>query len=136
MIVQASCVAIGERAILIEGVPASGKSSLALSLIDRGAVLVGDDGVMLERDGNRIMASPPPNIRGLLEIRNVGLVPFPVTKAPLALIIRIDKSAPRHRDMPENRDISGCQIPLIPLYPAGAIMALRAEQALRIYGLP
>ncbi len=47
LIHQASCVAIGERALLIEGLPGSGKSSLALALIDRGATLVGDDGVVL-----------------------------------------------------------------------------------------
>lgn len=38
---QATCVAIGGRGVLIEGLPGSGKSSLALALIDRGAQLVG-----------------------------------------------------------------------------------------------
>ena len=57
---QATCVAIGGRAVLIEGEPGSGKSSLALALIDRGAALIGDDGVRLELRGNRLYASPPP----------------------------------------------------------------------------
>ncbi|HQA17982.1 MAG TPA: serine kinase, partial [Novosphingobium sp.] len=42
---QATCVAIKGRALLIEGPPGSGKSSMALALIDRGAALIGDDGV-------------------------------------------------------------------------------------------
>jgi len=39
---QATAVAINGRAVLIEGPPGAGKSTLALALIDRGAVLVGD----------------------------------------------------------------------------------------------
>ena len=74
---QASCVAIGGRGLLIDGPPGSGKSSLALALIDRGATLVGDDGVLLELRGGRLWALPPPNIAGLLEIRNVGLAMLP-----------------------------------------------------------
>ena len=48
---QASAVAINGRALLIEGEPGAGKSSLALALIDRGAQLIGDDGVALRRVG-------------------------------------------------------------------------------------
>ena len=40
---QATCVAIAGRALLIEGAPGTGKSSLGLALIDRGAQLIGDD---------------------------------------------------------------------------------------------
>ncbi len=37
LVMQASAVAIAGRALLIEGPPGSGKSALALALIDRGA---------------------------------------------------------------------------------------------------
>ena len=66
---QATCVAIDGRAVLIEGHPGTGKSSLALALIDRGAVLVGDDGVTLDRADTRLLASPVPETVGLLEVR-------------------------------------------------------------------
>ncbi|MFN3389305.1 MAG: HPr kinase/phosphorylase, partial [Allosphingosinicella sp.] len=45
--VHASCVAIGGRAVLIAGRSGSGKSDLALRLIDRGARLVSDDYTIL-----------------------------------------------------------------------------------------
>ena len=77
----ATCVAVHGRAVLIEGPSGSGKSALALALIDRGAVLIGDDGVTLEQRGNALLASPPPRIAGLLEVRNLGLLTFPVAAA-------------------------------------------------------
>ncbi len=80
ILANVSCVAMRGRAILITGEPGSGKSSLALALLDRGGELVGDDGVALALDGDRVIASPPPNIEGLIEIRNVGLLEVPVTK--------------------------------------------------------
>ena len=61
---QASAVVIGGRALLIEGPPGSGKSSLTLALIDRGAGLIGDDAVTLMREGAALIASPhnPPGV--------------------------------------------------------------------------
>ena len=75
---QASAVAIEGRALLIEGPPGSGKSSLALALIERGAGLIGDDAVTLTASEEQLIASPPPNITGLLEVRGVGLARLPV----------------------------------------------------------
>ena len=63
----ASGVAIGGQALLIEGPPGSGKSTLAAKLIDRGAQLIGDDAITLSLANGRLIASPPPNIEGLLE---------------------------------------------------------------------
>ena len=133
---QATCVAIGGRGLLIEGPPGSGKSSLALALIDRGAVLVGDDGVLIERDGHVVRASPAPATHGLLEVRNVGLLTFPtLADVPIALIVILDPAAPRFREAPDWRDRAGCRLPEIALWPGSPVLALRAEVALRTYGL-
>jgi serine kinase of HPr protein (carbohydrate metabolism regulator) len=130
-----ACVAIGNRAVLIEGAPGSGKSSLTLALIDRGAVLIGDDGVTLGERNGRLWALPPPNIAGLIEIRNVGLVTLPTDAAPLALAIRLDRSAPRHIDAAETVERAGHAIPSIALDPASPALPLRAEFALKVHGL-
>ncbi len=133
---QASCVALDGRAVLIEGPPGSGKSNLALALIDRGAVLIGDDAVTLELQGERLVANPPPNIAGLLEVRNLGLFPFPATSgAPVALVLRFDPAAPRFIETAEQVELAGIRLPLIRLWPGGEVLALKAELALNRYGL-
>lgn len=133
---QATCVAIGGRAILIEGPPGIGKTSLALALIDRGAALIGDDGVSLERSDGRLLASPPPNTAGLIEVRNLGLLPWPtVSDVPVALMLRLDPDAPRFIETPQQDKLCGVILPLIRLWPDGAALPLKAELALDRFGL-
>lgn len=134
-LVQASAVAIDGRALLIEGVPGSGKSSLALALIDRGAQLIGDDGVRLELDGDRVIAAPPPNIAGKLEIRGVGIIDLPATSAPVALILALDEEAPRFPDPVPVQELLGQTIPRLLFRAEDANAAIRAEWALRLHGL-
>ena len=133
---QATCVAINGRALLIEGKPGSGKSSLALTLIDRGAVLIGDDGVTLESRGNRLLASPPPHTSGLIEVRGVGLITMPTAaRIPAALVIRLDPKAPRFVEACANTNLAGIQLPMIGLWPDSPVLHLRAELALKQWGL-
>ncbi|WP_297319151.1 HPr kinase/phosphatase C-terminal domain-containing protein [Novosphingobium sp.] len=133
---QASCVAIGARALLIEGAPGSGKSSLALALIDRGARLIGDDGVRLEARQGRLFASPPPNIAGLVEVRNLGLIEMPtVSDMALALVLRFDPEAPRFIDAAEQTELGGIALPLVRLWPESPVLAIKAELALERFGL-
>lgn len=134
---QATCVAIHGRAVLIEGPPGSGKSSLALALIDRGAQLIGDDSVLLEPRCGALSASPHSNTRGLIEVRNVGLVTRPVVEAqPVALVLLLDPQAPRFVETAEQADRAGVALPLLRLWPDSPILPLRAELALEIHGLP
>ncbi len=132
---QATAIAIGGRAVLIEGAPGSGKSGLALALIDRGAVLVGDDAVTLDLRDGRVWASPPPNTAGLIEVRNVGIVELPATEAPVALVVRLDPAAPRHVEHAASIELVGQPIPLLALRPDAWPLPLRAEWALARYGL-
>jgi serine kinase of HPr protein (carbohydrate metabolism regulator) len=132
----ASCVAIGNRALLIEGPPGSGKSSLALMLIDRGARLIGDDSVLLEAIEDRLVARPHPNTGGLLEVRNLGLVEMPVCEgAAVSLVLRLDNSAPRYIEQAETLSIEGIALPMLRLWPDTLALAIKAELALERFGL-
>jgi len=133
---QATAVAIGGRALLIEGPSGSGKSSLALALIDRGATLIGDDGVMLEVSDGSLLAHPHPNTRGLLEVRNLGLLNFePCDCAKVALVLTLDDEAPRFVEAAETTARAGIKLPLLRLWPDSPVLALRAELALERFGL-
>jgi len=132
---QASAVAIGGRAVLIEGPPGIGKSSLALALIDRGATLIGDDALLLEAQGATLLAQPHPRVAGLIEVRNLGLITLPVAGAvPVALVLRLDPAAPRHIDRADRIERAGIMLPLVRLWPDSPVLALRAELALAHYG--
>ena len=134
---QATAVAIGGRALLVEGPPGSGKTSLALALIDRGAELIGDDGVTLSPDGGRLLAAPAPATAGMIEVRNVGILRRShAGPTPVALVIVLDRAAPRHVEAAETCERGGAAVPLIRLFPDSPVLAIRAELALEEHGLP
>src|SRR3546814_15990891 len=106
-VIQGSAVAIGGRAVLIIGPPGSGKTSLALALIDRGATLIGDDGVALARSGARVIAMPPHRIAGRLEGRNGGSITLPNATAHVPLELRMSRAGPRSLEAAENSELEG-----------------------------
>lgn len=125
-----STVAIDGRAVLIEGPSGSGKSDLALRLIDRGGVLVSDDYTLLLRIGTDLVARPPSTIVGKLEIRGLGIVDEPhATDVPVGLLVRLESPVPR---MPERRlrTIAGVEIRQIALDPQPASAPILVERAL------
>jgi HPr kinase/phosphorylase len=75
--IHGSCVDFEGKCILAIGPSGSGKSSLALSLIGLGGVLVSDDQVILSEDAKGITASPPVNITGKIEVRSIGILKCP-----------------------------------------------------------
>lgn len=137
-VMQASAVAINGRALLIEGPTGCGKSSLALALIDRGADLIGDDAVTLRPEGARLIASPPPNIAGLIEVRGVGLASLrPARPLPVALVLTLGGSVTdRLPDTPlPSRVIAGIAVPVLAFDPGTIAPGPRAEWALRLHGI-
>jgi len=78
-------------AVMIMGPPGSGKSDLALRLIERGARLIADDQTALFVDEGRIFAEAPPPIKGMLEMRGLGIISLEAAGAsPLGLAVEID----------------------------------------------
>ena len=139
-IVQASAVALDGRAVLIEGEPGAGKSSLALALIARGAQLIGDDAVTVSRSAAggaaHLIASPPPRIEGLIEVHGVGLITRPLAPpTPLALILVLAARAERLPEALETRSWFGCAVPVLPFVPGSIAPAERACAALELHGL-
>ncbi|MCK5296893.1 MAG: HPr kinase/phosphatase C-terminal domain-containing protein [Alphaproteobacteria bacterium] len=76
--------------ILIMGISGSGKSDLALRLIGRGAKLVSDDQTEIKAEDGVLFASPPEIIKGLIEVRGLGLAKIEhVEKTPIRLVIEL-----------------------------------------------
>jgi hypothetical protein len=94
--IHASCVAIGSRGVLLLGPSGAGKSDLALRLIDGGAKLVADDRTLLFLARGVLHAKAPASIKGLLEIRGVGIVKFPVrATVKVALVVKLGREGAR-----------------------------------------
>lgn len=111
---HASCVAMDGRAVLLAGPSGSGKSDLALRLLDRGFTLVSDDRTIVRKEGMRLVTSAPDTIKGKLEIRGVGIVDMDsVPNAPLALVVELTSDIQRMPDDSRERMILGVGVPLI-----------------------
>jgi serine kinase of HPr protein (carbohydrate metabolism regulator) len=75
--IHASAVLCGGDGVLIRGESGSGKSALALALIERGGKLVADDRLMLSAVNGRLIATPPGPTAGQIELRGRGLIGLP-----------------------------------------------------------
>lgn len=129
---HASCVAIGDHAVLIEGRSGAGKSDLALRLIDRGAVLVSDDYTVLVRSGSKLLATPPATIAGKMEVRGLGIVEMPhVDRRPVALLIDLIDEVERMPLDPQKRRIAGIDVPVIALNGLHASGPIKVEMVLK-----
>jgi serine kinase of HPr protein (carbohydrate metabolism regulator) len=134
--VHASTVAIDGRAVVISGPSGSGKSDLALRLLDRGFTLVSDDRTIVKREGDRLLASVPPNIAGKLEIRGIGIVDVEtVNDVPIALLVELTSDIQRLPDDNRERPILGVGLPLIGIDALAASAPAKVALALDRMGL-
>ncbi|MEO0501093.1 MAG: HPr kinase/phosphatase C-terminal domain-containing protein [Pseudomonadota bacterium] len=128
---HATTIAIAGRGVMLTGPSGSGKSDLALRLIDRGAALVADDQTILVKDGDALRAQAVPGFEGKLEVRGLGIVD--VTAAgPTAVALELDlsKDVPRLPE-PATRTYLGANIPWMALdgRPASAPMIVELAVA-------
>lgn len=129
---HATCVAIGGLGVLLAGRSGSGKSDLALRLIDRGAQLVADDCTLVVRRDGTLHARAPDTIRGHMEVRGLGLVALPVLdETILALFVDLDSSGERMPSEGETRHVVGVDLPALRLDATAASAPIKVEWALR-----
>lgn len=141
--VHASCVALKtgplgwtglvRAGVLLLGPSACGKSDLALRLIDRGGRLIADDRVVLSQRGRYLFARPPASLRGLIEVRGVGVVPAPSKRrARLALAVKLvhGVSVERLPDPVGRFEHGTASLPMIEIDPFHASAVAKIERAL------
>lgn len=117
---------------MLLGEPGSGKSDLALRLIDRGAVLVADDQIELMADKGKLNAAAPSSIKGLLEIRGIGLLAMMCKDSiPVSLIIQLVPPEQVERlPQPQLHELLGINLPVLKLYAFEASAPVKVEVAI------
>ena len=91
MEIQATAISYQKHAILIQGPSGTGKTSLALQLIERGAHFIGDDIVEVFIKNKQLYCKSEEKLKGVVEVRGLGLVAgLKVSKpAPVLCVIRL-----------------------------------------------
>lgn len=130
--IHASCVALGDKGVLIGGKSGSGKSALTLQLMAFGAELVSDDRTVLHPTKPQgLRASAPAPISGLIEARGVGLLRARV-RADVALCLMVDMDRTETQRLPEPHVVTlqGIDLPCLykvdaPHFPAAILQYLK-----------
>ncbi|MEH6791186.1 HPr kinase/phosphorylase [Parasphingorhabdus sp.] len=129
---HATAVAIAGSGVLIRGVSGSGKSDLALRLIDRGATLVADDQVEMVREGERLLLGAPASLAGKMEVRSLGICQLDhVAGVELKLVIDLKAQPDR---FPLDRQVVillGLEVPACTLTAMESSAPIKAEMALQ-----
>ncbi len=132
--VHGTVVEIEGAGVLFRGPSGSGKSDLALRLIDGGATLVADDRVILARRDGQLLAAAPETIAGRLEVRGLGIAKVPSTgPSPLRLVVDMARPEEVER-LPKAAEtvILGVALPVMHLAPFEASAPAKLRLALRL----
>lgn len=134
--VHATTVARDGRAVMLLGSSGSGKSDLALRLLERGFGLVSDDQTLIRRDGKRLIATAPPTIKGKIEVRGIGIVEMPsIEDVPVALAVELMSDMERMPDDSRQRTFLSISIPLVSVDAMTASAAAKVVLALEHFGM-
>lgn len=137
-----TALAVGDRGVLIRGPSGSGKSDIAVRalalrpgpLVSAQPMLIADDRVLVIREGRVLTLGCPGTIKGLIEVRGVGIVAVPVAaEARLALVVDLvhPDDVPRLPDPADTAAICGVpvrRLSLSPFEPAAALKLVLAME--------
>ncbi|MEM7041589.1 MAG: HPr kinase/phosphatase C-terminal domain-containing protein [Pseudomonadota bacterium] len=132
LLVHASAVCLAGKGVLLLGPSTSGKSDLALRLIDAGAVLIADDQVYLSVEQGRLLARPPERLAGLIEIRGMGIMRVPFEAGSLDLAVDLLPAGSITDLLPESQSATylGIALPRIGIEATAASAVARIRMAL------
>ena len=112
--VHGTAIALEDKGVLIIGPSGSGKSDLALRLIDSGATLISDDLTICQRRNDEIILFPHKKINGLIEVRGVGIIKVPYIKdVKLKMIVQLIEKQPDRIPVKEEKDFLNLNIKFI-----------------------
>ena len=112
--IHSTSVVIDDNGVLILGDSGSGKSDLALRLIDNGATLISDDISICRKNSDNIYLYCPPEIKGLLEVREIGIITVPfVERIKLRLVVNLKSNNNERFPKDSSFRILGIKIPII-----------------------
>lgn len=140
-IIHATSVAIGGHGVLIMGPSGSGKSDLALRLIDRGARLISDDYTYVSSGDGGLLLSAPANIAERMEIRHLGIIDMrkigPDLMAPAGavlarLVVQLEDRPERMPQPDATMTLAGHKLPFVLLAGLEASAPIKVEWALRL----
>ena len=119
--IHATLVSLNNKGILLIGKSGSGKSDLALRIImEKGALLVADDRVCLKIENGKLFGFSPDEIKGKMEIRNVGIIETDYIKdVEIVLCVELFTDRNLLERLPTKKTISflGADIDKLDLYP-------------------
>jgi hypothetical protein len=135
VIVHATTVARYEACrwtgVLLFGDPGSGKSDLALRLLDAGWRLVADDYSHVWVSDDRLWARAPETIRGRMEARGLGIVPEPALDLVcVGLAVKCQTAAIERLPDPEAVRLADIALPCIRLHAVEASAPAKLGRAL------
>ncbi len=135
--IHGTCIALGGAGALLLGPSGSGKSDLALRLLDQGAELVADDRVELTVQAGQMLARAPAGLPALLEVRGIGLLPVHPRKGavPLAAVFRLERASER-LPVPQSWRYEDATVPLFHLDPSAPSAAARVRAVMASAPVP
>ena len=114
---HSTSVVIEDLGILIRGQSGSGKSDLALRLIDSGATLISDDLTICKKSGDYLYLYPHSKTKGLLEVREIGIMTVPyVENIKLNLVVELVEKKFERIPRVMNCSILGLKFPKIKIF--------------------